>query len=280
MRDITLGMKEYLATSDATLATLWIITTVAGSVFRSTDFSETIIYEGNSYLSVHGQQRTAIQFTSDLNEDNFESKGFVNIMAPKSDFVAGRFDYAEIKIFQINPYNHALGQIKLLKGNFGSIKIEDYEFRTEITSRLSQLKAAKVSLCSPTCRARLGDSQCGVNLTPFTTTGVITNIHKDTLRVDVTLAITTLDTRGGILTWTSGLNVGTKLDVKDSYSAGSIGLLIWPMYDPQDGDTFTLSQSCDKTFATCGTRYSNTVNFRGEPNIPGSDQYFQRIESK
>jgi hypothetical protein len=28
---------------------------------------------------------------------------------------------------------------------------------------------------------------------------------------------------------------------------------------------------CDKRFATCGTRFSNTLNFRGFPTIPGDD---------
>lgn len=280
MRDITLGMKAYLAQEAPTLATLWEIVTVAGSVFRSTDFGASIVYAGNTYSATHGQQRTAIQFTSDLSEDNLASRGFINIMAPRSDFIAGRFDYASIRIFQLNPYDHALGVIKLMRGNFGGIKIEDFEFTTEITSRLSQLKAAQVSLCSPTCRVRLGSAACGVNLSSFTTTGAVVSVNTEAMRLGVTLANTGLDTRGGVLTWTSGANAGTEIDVRDSYSAGTIGLMLWPLFNPAPGDTFTLSESCDKTFATCGSRYSNTANFRGEPNIPGSEQYFERVEEQ
>jgi uncharacterized phage protein (TIGR02218 family) len=37
------------------------------------------------------------------------------------------------------------------------------------------------------------------------------------------------------------------------------------------GDTFVVTAGCDKRFATCRDRFSNTVNFRGFPHIPGND---------
>jgi uncharacterized phage protein (TIGR02218 family) len=37
------------------------------------------------------------------------------------------------------------------------------------------------------------------------------------------------------------------------------------------GDTFTVTAGCDKRFATCRDRFSNGINFRGFPAIPGDD---------
>ena len=37
------------------------------------------------------------------------------------------------------------------------------------------------------------------------------------------------------------------------------------------GDTFEIMPGCDKTFAMCKARFANTINFRGENLLPGSD---------
>jgi len=40
----------------------------------------------------------------------------------------------------------------------------------------------------------------------------------------------------------------------------------------QVGDTYSVYAGCDKLFSTCKTKFSNGVNFRGEPHIPGIDE--------
>lgn len=37
------------------------------------------------------------------------------------------------------------------------------------------------------------------------------------------------------------------------------------------GATFMATAGCDKRFATCRTRFANTLNFRGFPHLPGND---------
>ncbi|MEQ1538548.1 MAG: phage portal protein [Sphingorhabdus sp.] len=37
------------------------------------------------------------------------------------------------------------------------------------------------------------------------------------------------------------------------------------------GSRIELVEGCDKTIATCSTRFSNAINFRGEPYLPGND---------
>jgi uncharacterized phage protein (TIGR02218 family) len=37
------------------------------------------------------------------------------------------------------------------------------------------------------------------------------------------------------------------------------------------GDAVTLVAGCDKQFATCHAKFSNTVRFRGFPHMPGTD---------
>jgi hypothetical protein len=35
-----------------------------------------------------------------------------------------------------------------------------------------------------------------------------------------------------------------------------------------------LFPGCDKTRATCVAKFSNILNFRGEPDVPGQDKYY------
>jgi uncharacterized phage protein (TIGR02218 family) len=73
----------------------------------------------------------------------------------------------------------------------------------------------------------------------------------------------------GKLTWTSGANNGREMEVKDFVNAtGQIEL--WaPMFsDVEVGDGYSMFAGCDKDKATCKTKFSNIVNFRGEPFVP------------
>lgn len=75
----------------------------------------------------------------------------------------------------------------------------------------------------------------------------------------------------GLLTFTSGNNIGKSLEIKVFESDTFQMVLPFP-YDIQVGDTYELYRGCDKTFATCRDTFDNAVNFRGEPHIPGNDE--------
>ena len=52
--------------------------------------------------------------------------------------------------------------------------------------------------------------------------------------------------------------------------------LVFPMpYTVQTSDTYSMHAGCDKNFTTCGSTFSNAVNFRGEPHLPGADKMFE-----
>jgi len=39
----------------------------------------------------------------------------------------------------------------------------------------------------------------------------------------------------------------------------------------EEGGRVELREGCDKRFETCRDRFSNAINFRGEPHLPGND---------
>ena len=76
---------------------------------------------------------------------------------------------------------------------------------------------------------------------------------------------------GGKLTFTSGLNAGRALEIK-AYAPGLIVLASPMPYPIAVGDTYTAVPGCGKRIIEdCYTRYSNVINFRGEPYRPGMD---------
>ena len=77
---------------------------------------------------------------------------------------------------------------------------------------------------------------------------------------------------GGIITMTSGASEGLSMEVK-SYAPGTITLQLPLPFGAGVGDTYSMLQGCGKRFdEDCVARYSNGVNFRGEPHVPGMDR--------
>lgn len=83
-------------------------------------------------------------------------------------------------------------------------------------------------------------------------------------------AVGTFD--GGKITFTSGLNTGRSMEIK-GYVPGLLILALPMPYPVAVGDTYSLIPGCGKRVVEdCYTRYSNVVNFRGEPWRPGMDE--------
>lgn len=79
---------------------------------------------------------------------------------------------------------------------------------------------------------------------------------------------------GGFLVWETGRNAGIVQEIFAS-TGGTIRLFIRPFHVPQIGDRFVIHPGCDKTRATCNTKFSNVANFRAEPDVPGMDEYMK-----
>lgn len=78
----------------------------------------------------------------------------------------------------------------------------------------------------------------------------------------------------GLITFTSGLNTGLSMEVK-SYVPGQITLQLPFPYAVAVGDAYTMHAGCDKSLATCRDRFSNLVNMRAFPYLPGIDKLVQ-----
>ncbi len=114
------------------------------------------------------------------------------------------------------------------------------------------------------CSRTLYDKGCGLNRANFTARGAI---GAGSTRTSIQWAGAAPEYVQGTVTITSGN------DIHDAAMVSGCGAGVLYLYRPLKfmpavGDTFSVSQGCDHTLATCQSRFLNRHRFRGQPFIP------------
>jgi len=285
MKTITPAMQTHLEGAPITLALCWKITRKDGVTFGFTSHDKDIVYDGVTYKSAGGGDRTAISGTREMSPDTVdieallfeEGDGDVN----ETDLRTGKYDYAEIWMFMINYLNPGQGIIKLRRGRLGKVRIEQSRHVSSLTSMTDYFSRKVCEKFSPSCRANLGDARCNVNLSALKVIGAVTNITDNRVFEDSSRVEADEYFNYGYITWTSGANSGLSMEVKDWNGSAKIFTLFLAMPKMVAiGDTYEAYPGCDKQLATCRDTYSNTVNFRGEPYVPGEGVINQYPDAK
>lgn len=77
----------------------------------------------------------------------------------------------------------------------------------------------------------------------------------------------------GVVIFETGDNAGNAIEVKDWVNTDNVLSIFLPApYTIVTGTKVRLYPGCDKRLETCRDKFSNTINFRGEPYVPGSDE--------
>jgi uncharacterized phage protein (TIGR02218 family) len=147
------------------------------------------------------------------------------------------------------------------------------------------LQQPKGRLLQLTCDADLGDGRCGVDINTAALKGTATITAAHSARRFTVSGLSAFGhdffTRG-LVTFTSGPASGLKIEVKTHVKAASLVTIeLWADAEgpPVAGNTFDVTAGCDKRFETCKAKFSNQINFRGFPAMPGND-YLTKIGRK
>jgi uncharacterized phage protein (TIGR02218 family) len=234
-----------------------------------TDFSRPLTIDGVVYAANTGYSSTTVASSTGLSVDNMEVDGALASDAiTENDITARKYDFAAVQIFQVNYMDLTAGKNILRTGVLGEITRGDYSFKAEIRG-LAQLAQRNIGeLYSDTCRAALGDVRCGIATT--TVSGSVTSVNSDGSFVT---NISTGNFGYGSITFSTGANVNVTYEVK-SFASGVFVLDFAAVNAIAIGDLFVATPGCDGKLSTCINVYSNAINFRGEPNIPGSDMIY------
>lgn len=272
MKATSAALKAHMAGNVTTLATLWTVTRRDGQVFGFTDHDRDIVFGGVTYAARTGFTPSQIASSGTLSVDNIEVDGFFDSAAlTQPDLEAGVWDGARLRVSRVNYADLTMGEDVQLVGELGQFSARDGVYKAEARGLSDRLQRVVTRLYLPSCDADLGDTRCTVNLAALQVAGTVTAVtSRQQFTTDLAAAAGYFDY--GLLTWTGGANTGRAMEVK-LHAAGGVITLQLPM--PSDvaiGHTFNIVPGCDKTLAECGTRYSNVVNFRGFPHVPGMDQ--------
>jgi uncharacterized phage protein (TIGR02218 family) len=275
MKPISASLAAHMAGEVTTLATCWKLTRRDGQAFGFTDHDKNLIIEGFTYNAATGFTPSAISSTSSLAVDNLEVEALLDSsLIEESEIMAGLYDFAEVEVFMANYADVSMGKMRLRTGWFGEIEVKGGRFVAEVRGLTQKLQQNIGEIYSLTCRARLGDARCTKNLAAFTFTGSITAVTSRQIFTDSALTQASGYFDQGKITFTSGLNNGISMEIKN-FSNDIITTVLPLPFDVAVGNTYSIVAGCDKTLQTCITKFSNALNFRGEPHVPGFDKLME-----
>lgn len=280
MKTLTAGLAAHLAGETTTLATCWKLTRRDGTTLGFTSHDRDLTFESVTYKAASGFTPSMIASSGNLAVDNLDVEGMLSAEAiTETDIHAGKYDFAEISVFQVNYANLAQGALTLRTGWLGEVSVSGQHFIAEVRGMTQKLSQTLGEIFSPACRARLGDARCKVNLASHTVSGTITEVVSRLVVKDSSRSEAAGHFTDGLLTFTSGANEDLTIEVK--YYADKTLNLVLPLPFPAEvGDTYSLIAGCDKRFETCIGRFNNAINFRGEPHLPGLDRMLQTSSTR
>jgi uncharacterized phage protein (TIGR02218 family) len=272
MKIISEQLAGHIAGEVTTLATCWKLTRRDGTITGFTSHDRDITYLGLIYQASSGFTPSAVANNSELSVDNLDIEGVIDSSSiTESDIGAGLYDYAQIEIFMVNYNDTSQGALNLRTGWLGEVQFGRGRFVAEVRGLMQNLAQAIGELYSPSCRAKLGDSRCKVSMAAFTLTGSVTSVISNQIFSDSTRGEDDGWFNGGKITFTSGNNDGLSMEIKE-YRNKQI-ILVLPMpFSVASSDSYSMQAGCDKSFETCAAKFTNAINFRGEPHVPGVDK--------
>src|SRR5262249_34859769 len=160
-------------------------------------------------------------------------------------------DDAAVEIWRVN-WADTEQRVLMRSGSLGEVRRSGPAFTAEVRGLAHYLQQPKGRLYQSGCDADLGDARCGVDVdTPaFRGTGtVVTAASPRRLTASGLAGYADGWFVRGLLTFTSGPNIGRTQEVKRHTLAGAeASIELWqPMAHPiAPGDGFTVTAGCDK----------------------------------
>jgi uncharacterized phage protein (TIGR02218 family) len=267
----------HLASGATTVCRVWSVRRKDGVTLGFTDHDEDLSFGGVEFKASSGLTAKALQQTTGLSVDNTEAVGALSDMSVREeDLLAGRFDGAVVKSWIVNWAK--VGERALqFQGTFGEITRSGGAFRAELRGLSEVLNQPRGRAYQRDCAAILGDAECKVDLTSpaFAVARDVVGVEgrRSFLVADLSAYANRWFERGRLVVLTGPAKGLIGIIKNDRASAAGRRVELWQALgsEIQVGNSIRLEAGCDKRLATCRTKFSNHVNFRGFPHIPGED---------
>lgn len=272
MRAVPAGLAAHLAGEATTTCHCWRVTRRDGRVLGFTDHDHDLVVASTTFHAASGFAGGEVEAATGLAASTDEvAGGFSSDVITEADLSAGLYDGARMERYLVNwqaPEEHMLLEVR----EVGEVVRSGAAFTAELRSMAHRLAQPQGRVYNRRCDAELGDGRCRVDLVAWTGSGtVVALVDASTMLVDGLGGFAEGFFRLGVLT----LSDGRQIDIEEHrrLEDGRAELRLWlPLEgDLQPGQALSIAAGCDKTFATCKSRFDNHLNFRGFPHVPGSD---------
>lgn len=279
MKTLSTALEALYGSGAASIAYGLRITRSDGQTIAINSSASDVVIDGVTYSGDQGLSVSNVYSTAGLAVDSLELTTLDDgELFDPSDVRAGRWQNAEFVLFRFNWASPADGVEYLMAGTVGNVTQQTGTIRAELRGLQQYLQQPLGSVTSKTCRARLadqpspnGNNVCGLNPAAWTDALTITGITDARRIFTVTTARATDWFSEGLAAFSSGPNAGLKAKIK-THSAGGVLELLTPMQqDLAVGDTLSALAGCRKRRSDCRDKFSNVINFQGEPDMPGVD---------
>lgn len=263
-------MSGFLDKALTTIAFCWRLERRDGVALGFTTHDRDIEIGGLVYRATPGMLPSAITLSDGFDAAALDVAGALTSQAIREeDLAAGRWDGAALFLFACD-WESPGETLPIARGALGDVSLKGDAFEAELRGPTALLDRPVVEQTSPECRAELGDRRCRVDMAPRTRVTRVAGMSDEAV-VEVESAAVLEDAYGyGRLRWLTGANSGLGTAVLRSTGA-LLTLREAPAFPVTVGDLVEIREGCDKSFATCTSRFANAENFRGEPHLPGMD---------
>lgn len=277
MKTLPVGLAAHLAGGVTTLCHCWRLTTRSGEALGFTDHDHDLSFEDTLFEAESGFSATEMDASLGLAVDNLEASGaLASERLSEARLAAGDFDDAAVALWRVN-WADVSQRLLVMSGNLGEVTRSGAVFRAELRGLAHALNQPRGRLYQHGCDATLGDGRCKVALaSPAFSASAVVQSCVDNRRIAVggVQGFAAGFFAGGTLRFESGPQEGREGQIKfHRVQAGVVSVELWqPLASAAlPGEALTLRAGCDKQFATCRDKFSNAVNFRGFPHMPGDD---------
>lgn len=282
MKTITAGMISHIAGGRTTLAEALKITRRDGYILACTSHDVSDVIDGTTYEAFPGLDVTEIVTALGTSVGTLELTTLNDgTIFSTSEIFNGLWRNAAFELFRYNFEDIATdGKIPLMSGRLGEATLRDKQIVIELRDLRQYLQQKVGAASSRTCRYRVGDSRCGVDLDyddpSFTVTGSLTSVTSNRVFRDNARAEAADWFGEGSIEFTTGNNQGVPFKIR-SYAADGTFTLALPVFSTvQVGDEYIAIVGCRKRFEEdCVTKFANELNFGGEPHRKGMNGVVQ-----
>lgn len=250
------------------LAFCWVIERRDGAGLGLTSHDRVLVIGGATYRPSPAITPAAVRLRSGLDPQGGEVEGALSDAALSAhDLATGRWDSARVSLFAVDWQQTGGDKLSLVGGRLGPVSIKDGAFAAELVGAADELAAPVCPETSPECRAELGDRSCRVDMAGRREAFAVTETDGERVTFGRAVAMRFLSGEACVL---DGDNGGWRSRVI-GIEGNAVVLRDVPLFAMPAGVRVRLTEGCDKRFETCRSRFANSVNFRGEPHLPGND---------